>query len=144
MIDLMFRRFCLRLLAICGILRTFSLIFLIFPLDSAREVGYNISRRAVFVQGVGELDPEGLSDLIAFFFIQIQHFIALIFSVIFRIFTVDSAREIGYNVSRRAIFVQGVIVLYFEALREQVASFFIHIQHFIVRKCFFMSPITFF
>lgn len=117
MIDLMFRRFFLRFIAICGILRVFSVIFLhFFAVDSAHKVCYYIFRRAVFVQGVGELDPEGLSDLIAFFFIQIQHFIALIFSVIFRIFAIDSGREVGYNVSRRAIFVQGVIVLYFEAV----------------------------
>ena len=62
MIDLMFRRFCLRLLAICSILRSFSLIFRIFPIDSAREVGYNVSRRAIIARLVGELDPEDTSD----------------------------------------------------------------------------------
>ena len=49
----------------------FLLIFLIFPLDSAREVGYNISRRAIIARLVGELDPEDTSNVIASFFVCI-------------------------------------------------------------------------
>lgn len=62
MIDLMFRRFCLRFIAICGILRVFSVIFRIFAIDSAREIGYNVSRRAIIAHFVVVLYFEAVSN----------------------------------------------------------------------------------